>query len=59
MSKPLYKQPWPALGLAVGATAVAHWATANAARAVGVPPMALSLLIGLILIGVSAMAQQR
>ncbi len=59
MSKPLHKQPWPALGLAVGATAVAHHATANAARALGVPPVALSLLIGLTLIGVSAMAQQR
>ena len=59
MSKPLHKQPWPALGLAVGTVAVAHWATRNAARALGVPPVALSLLIGLTLIGVSAMAQQR
>ena len=59
MSKPLHKQRWPALGLAVGTTAVAHWATANAARALGVPPTALGLLIGLSLIGVSAVAQQR
>ncbi len=59
MSRPLHKQPWPALGLAVGTAAVAHWATRNAARALGVPPMALSLLIGLTLISVSAAAQQR
>ncbi len=59
MSKPLHKQPLPALGLAVGTTAVAHWATANAARALRVPPVVLGLLIGLTLIGVSAVAQQR
>jgi hypothetical protein len=56
MSKPLYKQPLPALGLAVGVAAVAHLATANAARALGGPPLALGLLIGLALVGVSAVA---
>jgi hypothetical protein len=56
MSTPLHKQPLPALGLAVGATAIAHLATANAARALGVPPLALGLLIGLALVGVSAVA---
>jgi hypothetical protein len=58
MAKPLYKQPLPALGLAVGAAAVAHLATANAARALGVPPLALGLLIALALVGVSVVAQQ-
>jgi len=55
----MHKQPWPALGLVVGTAAAAHWATANAARALGVPPVALGLLIGLALVGVSAVAQQR
>ncbi|HEU5106733.1 MAG TPA: hypothetical protein VFU11_12950 [Solirubrobacterales bacterium] len=40
-----FDQPAPALFLALGAAVLSHKATANAARVVGVPIAALSLLL--------------
>jgi hypothetical protein len=34
---PIYRKPVPALGLAVGAAALAHYANLNAAQAFGIP----------------------
>lgn len=46
------EQPAPALVLAVGAVFLSHKATANAARALGVPLAALSLLLaGVVAVG--------
>ena len=49
MNKPLYNKPVPAIAIAIGMGIAAHKANANAAAALGVPALAISLLVGLLL----------
>jgi hypothetical protein len=49
-----YKKPAVALAIAVGAGAAAHKASVNAARVFGVPPTAVSIVVGLVLVGLAA-----
>jgi hypothetical protein len=49
MDKSFYRRPVPAVAIAVGIGVAAHRANANAAAALGVPVLAISLLVGLLL----------
>jgi hypothetical protein len=49
MDTPLYRQPVPALGLAVLAGLAAHAANVNAATALDTSPMAIAVAVGLLL----------
>jgi hypothetical protein len=53
MKTPYYKKPVPAVAIAVGVAVVAHKANENAARALGVPLLAISAIIALILGGLA------
>ncbi len=47
--KPIYKQPVPALGIAVAAGLAAHAANVNAAKALRTTPGMIAVAIGLLL----------
>ncbi|HEV7566378.1 MAG TPA: hypothetical protein VGO31_10500 [Microbacteriaceae bacterium] len=49
MTKPLYRQPVPAVALAIGAAYIGHRANANAAQSLGVPVTAVLVIIALAL----------
>lgn len=52
MERQPLNQPIPALAVAIGLTALAHKANANAARALGLPVSVVGLLVsGLLVIG--------
>lgn len=59
MNTPLYIQPVPALGLAVGAGLVAHAANVNAAKALGTSVTAVALAVGLLLMLLGWLAARR
>ncbi len=50
MEAPFYRKPVPAVGLAIGAAAVAHAANLNAANAVGTSPALIAVAVGLLLL---------
>lgn len=56
MPEHFHKKALPAVGLAVGAGALAHRANANAAQALGVPVVAIALLVALAIAVTDAVA---
>jgi hypothetical protein len=56
---PLYRQPAPALGLAVATGLAAHAANVNAAKAFGTSPVAIAIAVGLLLVLFGLIAARR
>jgi hypothetical protein len=59
MDTPIYRQPGPALGLAVAAGLAAHAANVNAAKAFGTSPTAIAVAVGLLLMLLGLLAARR
>lgn len=56
---PLYRQPVPALGLAVAAGLATHVANVNAAKAFSTSPAAIAIAVGLLLMLLGLIAARR
>lgn len=59
MESAWYRQPAPAIGLAIGAAAVAHAANVNAAKAFGTSPALIAIAVGLLLLLFGLIAARR
>lgn len=59
METPFYRQSVPALGLAIGAAALAHAANLNAAKALGTSPALVAVAVGLLLMLFGLIAARR